>query len=268
MRFNVRCSALALALTLLPIGAGEVSGQTPDRLQITDSIQRLLHSGSLSGDRDGITRARALAERVLVVFPDDPLLLYYQGEAHYRLATLLFGEDAEAAATNLELAEELLSRSAELRPMAEAHALLSSVIGMQIGANPLKGMIQGPKASRELERALELAPENPRVWLIKGSSAANTPKLFGGGTERALENLERAIQLFEQDDPMPPLPRWGHAEAYAWMGQAHVAMREYGKARDAYATALQVAPEYGWVKYHLLPALERVQRREEDGPPP
>lgn len=100
--------------------------------------------------------------------------------------------------------------------------------------NPFKAMTLGPKSSRAMKRAKELAPDNPRVLLIDGTGDYFTPGMFGGDKEAALEKFERAARLAEieqVDDPL--MPSWGHAEAYAWIGYAHMeaGRTEKGTAR-------------------------------------
>ena len=71
----------------------------------------------------------------------------------------------------------------------------------------------------------------------------------------ALEHFLAAIELFADDAPEAPLPAWGHAEAYAWLGQTHAALGQVGEARAAFERALEVEPGYGWVQEVLLPGL-------------
>ena len=55
----------------------------------------------------------------------------------------------------------------------------------------------------------------------------------------------------------PLQPGWGHSNVYAWLGKAHVDRGNLTEARQAYERALQLEPEFAWVKYDLMPALER-----------
>jgi tetratricopeptide (TPR) repeat protein len=104
---------------------------------------------------------------------------------------------------------------------------------------------------------MELGPSNPRVWLLRGVGNIFKPRLFGGGTEKAEADIRKAIALFESDTPEPPRPSWGKAEAWAWLGQVLERQDRRADARAAYLSALDVDPEFGWVKYQLLPALDR-----------
>nr|WP_279311490.1 tetratricopeptide repeat protein [Salinibacter ruber] len=53
------------------------------------------------------------------------------------------------------------------------------------------------------------------------------------------------------------MPSWGHAEAHAWVGVAHMEAERYDPARTAFKTALDLNPDYGWVRSVLLPRLEQ-----------
>jgi tetratricopeptide (TPR) repeat protein len=55
------------------------------------------------------------------------------------------------------------------------------------------------------------------------------------------------------DDPL--MPSWGHAEAYAWIGLAHMEAERYDDARSAFQTALDLDSDFGWVQEVLLPRL-------------
>jgi tetratricopeptide (TPR) repeat protein len=99
-----------------------------------------------------------------------------------------------------------------------------------------------------------LSPDNPRVALLEAIGTYNTPALFGGGKEKGLKAMKRAAELFDRWADADSLnPDWGRAEAYAWIGVAHIDRNETILARKAFETALQINPEYGWVKYVLLP---------------
>ena len=91
--------------------------------------------------------------------------------------------------------------------------------------------------------------------MLEGIQALHTPSMFGGGADIALESFLTAAALFEEDAPESPLPAWGRAEVYAWLGQTYVALRMPEEARTAYERALEIEPAYAWVRDTLLPAL-------------
>jgi len=254
--------AVAAALCAAPVGAQQLAGpaaaqQLAGAAAWADSARRAIHAATVRADLDRLAAARALVERALVAYPDDPWLLHYLGYALYREAVLRRERRGEDVGALFERAEQALERSAELRPLPESYALLASILGQRIHANPLQGILLGPRSSSLMDRALALGPENPRVWLLKGISAIFTPSLFGGGLERAEEALRRAIALFEADGPVPPAPDWGRDEAWAWLGEVYRRRGLRAEARAAYEKALAIEPENVWVRAVLMPLLER-----------
>lgn len=252
-------TALILA-TLLVCGSANAQSLT-GRDKWADSARVEIETATALGDLDRMRQAGAFMERALTVFPDDPLLLHYLGYARYREATLMQGmkRDDKESRPLLEAADSLLERSALKLPLPETYALRSSVLGQLIGSNPLRGMTLGPKSSNAMERAVELGPNNPRVWLLRGIGAMFTPSVFGGGIDKAEEYLTKALALFPNDKPAPAAPAWGHAEAYIWLGQVHKRRDRIDEARQAYTRALELQPDNGWVRHVLLPGLDRAK---------
>ncbi len=252
--------------TILVLAAALVSSSTQaqtlsGRDKWADSARVEIETATALGDLDRMREAGALLERALTVFPDDPLLLHYLGYARYREATVMQGRkpDDKGYRPLLEAADSLLERSASKLQLAESHAVRSSVIGQLIGSNPLRGMTLGPKSSNAMERAVDLGPNNPRVWLLRGIGAMFTPSVFGGGIDKAEEYLTKALTLFPNDKPAPPMPAWGHAEAYIWLGQVYKRRDRIDDARQAYTRALELQPNNGWVRHVLLPGLDRAK---------
>jgi Flp pilus assembly protein TadD len=108
-----------------------------------------------------------------------------------------------------------------------------------------------------LNKAARLAPENPRVALERGVSYLHTPGMFGGGLDKAIGELERARGLFALQATAEPWPSWGRIDAYAWLGQALAKKGRVEDARRVYQEALEIEPNAGWIRFSLLPALDR-----------
>jgi len=140
---------------------------------------------------------------------------------------------------------------------AEAHALLSMTYGQKIRLNPKKSMILGIRSRRSIRRAKKLNSDNPRVVLAESISNFNTPSQYGGSQEVGLDGFKRVITLFSSNKDIPShLPSWGEIEAYTWTGIAYMQSQQYQLAQNAFDNALEINPNYGWVKYNLLPQLE------------
>lgn len=219
-----------------------------------DSARRTIEDGVVTGDVARIRAGGAVAARALQAWPDEPLLLHYAGYAAYREAMLRMDDDSASEAL-LATAITQFARSAERRPLAETQALLGASHGALAGRGMLAGMRHGPKASRAQEEAVRLGAANPRVLLLAATGAWFTPSMWGGGKDKARALLARAIAAFAQDAPAAPLPAWGHAEAYAWLGQFERDAGRLDAARAAYDRALALEPRYAWVRSVLRPAV-------------
>jgi tetratricopeptide (TPR) repeat protein len=141
---------------------------------------------------------------------------------------------------------------------AESHALLGSMLGQKIGISPWRAFYLGPRSGSAIKKAVEIEPQNPRAYLIAGISALFTPKIFGGGENKSRLHLEKAARLFEEFQPESPIfPDWGHEEAYAWLGIVASRMDSLDLAEYYFKKSLDVNPDFGWVKYHLLPEIQK-----------
>ena len=220
-----------------------------------------LRAGMNRGDLDLLMTARAAFERASSDTRRAAWGHYYAALADYRIANYLLARDKaskDRASSHLDSAVKNLKQVIKLdADAAEAYALLNSVYGRQISLSPLKGMLLGPRSKGALEKAERLAPDNPRVVLAAALADFNTPRMWGGNKERAMKGFRRAAALFAGEKPADPLqPVWGHGEAYAWIGLAHLDRDEREPARAAFEKALEIEPEFGWVRYALLPGVE------------
>ncbi|MXW82262.1 MAG: tetratricopeptide repeat protein, partial [Rhodothermaceae bacterium] len=55
------------------------------------------------------------------------------------------------------------------------------------------------------------------------------------------------------------MPSWGHAHAHMRLGIAYMDQRELEKARSSFEQALEINPDFGWVKDELIPSLEELE---------
>ncbi len=247
---------LAVGLLVAVLGA---AGGTAVQAQPVDSLivkgKRLVDEGFDAGSVDKLKRAASLFERAAQGDQHTALAHYYAGFAHKRIVEIAGQDDEDLALKHLDASIDHLETAVETDgEFAEAHALLASVYGQKLGKKPKLGMVLGPKTSETMERAKRLAPDNPRVVMMQATSDLFTPKTWGGDPEKAIEGFRRATKLFESSTPSEPLqPDWGHSEAYAWLGIALMKQDQYEEARTALAKALELDPDFNWVKHVLLP---------------
>ena len=52
------------------------------------------------------------------------------------------------------------------------------------------------------------------------------------------------------------IPDWGHSEAYGWLGSVELGLGNRESAKVCFEKALEIGPDNGWVRYHLMPKIE------------
>jgi hypothetical protein len=80
----------------------------------------------------------------------------------------------------------------------------------------------GKQFNDHLDKAKEMNPNNPRIYLQRGISKYYTPKMFGGGKKAAMPYFEKANELFaKQTDGDMAKPYWGKSALAYFMKMAN-----------------------------------------------
>jgi tetratricopeptide (TPR) repeat protein len=248
-----RTFSFCSALLLTTIGVRAFAqGNAPPKW--ADTISSEIEQAQIAADTPRLAAAVALATRASTAYPNDGLILHYQGYGIYRQGIIGLSTGADVVPL-FEQAKALLERSLNTHPLAETHMLLSMIDGRLIASDPSRGMELGLASQMATREALKLGPMNPRVWLLRGEGSFFTPAEYGGGLPAAEEQLKRAIDLFAKDSPKPGEPSWGKAEAYVWLGQVYEKQGDKAKAAESYRTAVELSPKYSYARM-LLGALK------------
>jgi tetratricopeptide (TPR) repeat protein len=226
----------------------------------TDIVSRI-EKGVSTSDTAALRAAIAEAEKLADITGQDrerELALLGAAYSGWRLSTTAGLTPAESSIV-LKDAEKDLKALLKTNPRSgEAYALLASIYGQMIRfSNGRDKMTLGPEAEANRAEAMKLEPNNPRVVLQSAMSLYNTPAQYGGGPEKAEAGLRQAIALLEREPAGRPWPNWGRFDAHAWLGQALAARGDKAGARTEYNLALAAWPQSGWVKFVLIPALDK-----------
>jgi tetratricopeptide (TPR) repeat protein len=249
--------AAGLALLLVLSQASVESTASAERGPATGRYQPAIELGDL----EALEKARLEIQRTIAIGGVESGTVsswrYDWAYLNWRISQLLRYVDNKHRKKLLKEAQQQLDLVLESDAEdPEAHALRGSVIGDRIEGG-LSGALLGPRAGSSLERALELAPDNPRVVLQQGISSYFTPRTFGGGEEAALEELRRAVELFEAQPSDQGWPNWGEVDALAWLGIVLSESGEIDEARALFERALSIQPRNAWVRALLIDASER-----------
>jgi hypothetical protein len=109
-------------------------------------------------------------------------------------------------------AEQLINKADSLdKNNSEIYAMKAFVAQMQIMIDPMtRGQKYGTQASMYLDKAIQLDPNNPRPYYLKGSAAFYTPPQYGGGKDKALVFFQTALDKYATFKPADDLmPHWG-----------------------------------------------------------
>jgi tetratricopeptide (TPR) repeat protein len=168
---------------------------------------------------------------------------YQLGIGYWRLADLLQvqgGSPLNQALTRCE--EHLKSALAADARLAEAHAVQGLCDSYR--AHLRKTTARSPQRPcshhAALEKALELAPHNPRVLYVQAACA-----MHDGDTGAALKQAELAWQAFEHATPSTDQHSdWGQADTCLLLARLHLRQGNRTVARDRVEQALIAAPDY------------------------
>lgn len=143
----------------------------------------------------------------------------------------------DAAGTGLDALEYLPTSSEKYRMMAD-------LWGTMIRSD-YRGKRYGDRMEKAGEVALELDPDNPDAYVTNCKRALYAPEQRGGDVEKAIQFLNKALQLAPE-----------HEAALILRGVAYEKLGKVEQARADWEKALEINP-------NCLPAKERLEELEE-----
>ena len=109
-----------------------------------------------------------------------------------------------------------------------------------------------------VKKALQLAPENPRVRLAVGMNTFYKPEAYGGSQEKGLAHVHKCIEFSPAHRVVGVEPDWGLAIGHAWLASLLQVKKEPDPelARTHYLRSLEIRPDFVWVRDVALPGLK------------
>jgi Tetratricopeptide repeat len=237
----MRRTILLLAVSLL----AAARTQAEDPSEAWRDLESRIEYGYYTEDASALAR---LAPALAADESHDKLHDYYRGLLAWRQALLASpgGSSAGFAArcvASLDAALAAQSDFAEALALQAACRLAPAELGG--GHAPLAAY----RARHEMDEALRLAPDNPRVLLLDAMSDYRLSASQGGNRERALSKLRRAAAAFESERRAADhVPGWGAPEAYLLLGRDLLEHGDPAGARDALERVLLLAPDCAQAK--------------------
>ncbi|WGH76772.1 hypothetical protein P8625_06375 [Tenacibaculum tangerinum] len=145
------------------------------------------------------TEAAQLFERISKVEKENWLPSYYAGTI-YILESFQIKEEAMRIA-KLHKAQEFIDTANSISPENPEILIMQALLHTSYMAfdGQKYGMTLSMKNAGLYEKALKIAPNNPRVILSKAESDMGTARFFGQSTKPFCANIKKAIALGEKE---------------------------------------------------------------------
>jgi hypothetical protein len=214
-----------------------------------------------AGLRDAVQAFARLAGDETVA----PFARYYAGWAKWCLAaSQVAGGDIKGAIESGEGSAVDMRAALALRSdLSDFHTGLANALIVVVSLD--RGRF--PALAKEIvdarRRALDLGPTNPRALLMDAGMIFNTPPERGGDQQKGIDRWLEAIHRFEEERRSPPanplMPDWGLPLAYGWLSQIYLNATppRLEEARHAADTALELRPDFWFVREQIVPKLRR-----------
>lgn len=252
-----------LAVVLAAATSPHAQHQPQGRLQLV-AAKALLYDSNFRNDQAGLRAAVGQALEAGRHEPVRAMALYYAAWGEWALShSQMQAGDLAGAGQSLARSEQHARAGLALRPAdPEFLVMLANALIWRIIAEPPRFGEIAPEVRTLRARALELAPENPRVMIMDAGLTFNNPPERGGSREKGLARWQQALDLFDREAARPAgdelRPDWGRALAYAWACDLYLAMRppQAEEARAAAREALQLRPDFWYVNEVVMPRLK------------
>lgn len=211
------------------IGISQAQRPRPTVLQVAEAQ---LEDGRANLDAGTLMAARRIFEDCTRQDAKNAQCYYDMGRTDSYIADIQERhKDKRAAQEAIDSAIENTRRSIDFNArVADAHALLAELYGRKIGyGGVFTGMRMGPKAQAETQRALELDPNDPRIYIVIGRRQLYSPRMFGGDIEKAIESFRKATTVDPHCD-----------ESFVWLAIAYDKKGDFSAAKAAADEALRL----------------------------
>jgi hypothetical protein len=231
-------SRLRQVSLLLPalLGVGTLSAAQIDWRDIESRVQYAWYTEDARDLASAENRVRDLSAA-------DPQRNYFLVLIQMREAQVTADAAAvgRAAGGCIDSADEALAA----RPTdAEVLALQSFCMDLRSRSRSVDVPFAGSRSRAQMQRALQLAPADPRVRLLAAqlsyAGAKSTPE-----RARQLPSFQSAVDAFESErQGLERIPSWGAAEAWQGLAQVYLDRGDAIAARSALEHALLLMPDY------------------------
>lgn len=173
---------------------------------MTESIEKLFQATTIPA----YVEIANQFERISNLEKAEWLPLYYASFAYIMIS--FQEQENEKKDQYLDQAQKLLDQAMAIDSNeSELYMLQGFLYPSRITVDPMtRGMELMPEMNKALDKALELNPDNPRVYYLRATITFHMPEAYGGGAVKALPIYIAAEEKFRIFKPKTPIsPSWG-----------------------------------------------------------
>ena len=223
----------------------------PTFAQVSTEVQQLFYRGYLTASKAPWEQAIQKIAQDASLDETQKLTAITEAQTGLLVYALTNQDEATYDAVADDLEDNLETLLEQDKTDAQSLAKMARLNGATMAFNNWKAMYLGPKNEKLVDKALKADPESPEAWMQRGGSLLFTPAMFGGDVDEAVIAFEKAVQHYEAQPNHTS--NWQYLDALAWLGQAYQKAERPAEAAEVFTKALEVEPDFGWVKYKLLP---------------
>ncbi len=179
------------------------------------------------------------------------LINFYYGYVAYQIA---IGKKDEAT-IYLNKGEAIIDNLLKINTSnPDLYAYKGAFIGFKIGISPLKAPFIGRSSIQNVNKAIQLDPNNIQANIERANILYYSPSAFGGNKTEAKKYYLKAISLFESNGGNIK-ENWLYLSLMTSLAKIYTEERNYKDAKEMYEKILMIEPSYDYVKNELYPAL-------------
>jgi len=270
MRLRPETLLITAACLLTPLAGYAESALRPAPPETAErrltAVKAEMMTADYRADLAGLARLRDAVAPLTADPAWGYLAHYWAGFASWRVAIngASKGMSQDDMRANLERASADFAASIKLRDdFADSYAAAAGVDGwLPVFHSGDTAAIRAfiDRFQRLIARAKELAPDNPRVLWVDAVPYLYLPVGKGGDPARAVATYRRMVEVSGAPVPSSPLPDWGKPEGLMSLAYAHLNVAlDLASAEKEARAALQLQPEWSYVKDVLLPQIEKAR---------
>ena len=212
------------------------------------TFRQQIYRSYITGDMDGWEKLLQENTGKMKVEKD----LYDYAMAHYGFIGYCIGRDQKQRARPwLDRVEVIADELVAKYPQdPRYYALRGALYGFRISYQPQKAMFIGPKALKQVNRALEKGPDCAQAWIENSNKDYFMPEIFGGSKVNGIAGYEKAIRMMEKDLDFIK-ENWYYLNVHMILASWYEQRGRSFASHEMYRKVLEIEPRFAWANEKL-----------------